>query len=220
MRLLLVDISSTCKFEHEDINKLVTELQNALSAKVEQMNDDIGSALKNITTMLGGNSEDNVEVKNIVNTQVKNTFTKDTVNEMTTACTRSQRQQIRLQNALDSSITNVRQATRAKVMGDMVAKNKTLNEAITKVENTGAAEGKQQNKGISDIIGSIIGGIAGIVGSVTNAYIAIAVVCGLVCCVCSIALPAIFMAAGESGVSKNLAGVATAAINKAGSMKP
>lgn len=215
-QLFQVEIDSSCELNDENTVTLQNAIAAELSAKASQENDETGAFLRGLTQMLGGGSGDNVSVQNTIENTIKNTFTKNNVNEMVKAFVGQQRLEIVIELAKNVNVKNVKQEIRSQVVGNMISKNEALIQAINDLDYQASAGGGQKNKGLTDIVDSVVGGIASLVGSVTNAYIAIAVVVALVCCLSSVMLPAIFMAAGKSGVSKNFAGVATAAINKAG----
>jgi hypothetical protein len=207
-----IELDSACQLEQEDVTKLQNDIAAKLEAKAQQQNDEVGSTLKTLMTILGGETKDDLDIRNRIETTIKNTFTKDTVNEMITAYTGEQGIQIMVGFARDTTVRDIKQELKAKVVADMVNKNTSLSEAVNTLDVQLTNEGQQVNRGLTSIIDTIGSTIGGIAGDITDTWKVAIIGVAVLCCCLIIFLPAIFMSFGQSGMSRNFSGVANRAM--------
>lgn len=181
-----MDISSSCKFEQADVDKMNSQLTNNLMAKAAESKDDFGESLKNVTSVFSGGQGG--KVGNVLNsTDVKSfvdkTFSVDSVNEMIAEYHLIQSLNMNVTSAKDTYIAAVKQTARVKALMSCLTKNSTVADALANIGNTSTSDASQKGQGLVDLgdslftnanqLGSNLGDSAfGAMGAVAYAWIA------------------------------------------------
>jgi hypothetical protein len=188
-------ISAECQVEESDIQRVNEQLVAQMESKAKQVNDDAGTFFKEL---LKFENKDSNEVKNTIKSHLKNTFTKNSVNEMLTEFKNRQKLEILVNQAKDSNIKGVVLQVKADVVSKMFLKNTSLMELVRSVDAKATAESDQENKGLVAIFESIMGVFTSLFGAFAWAGIASVVCCVCCCCiVCGLLLTGVIGGGGR-----------------------
>ena len=172
-------ISADCQVEESDVQKINEQLVAQMESKAKQVNDDAGTFFKEL---LKFENKDSNEVKNTIKSHLKNTFTKNSVNEMLTEFKSRQKLEILVNQSKDTNIKGVVLQVKADMVSKMFTKNTSLMELARSVDVKATAESDQENKGIVAMWQSLMGVFTALFGA--YAWTAIACIVCVVCCCC------------------------------------
>ncbi|KAL3158940.1 hypothetical protein ABBQ32_011338 [Trebouxia sp. C0010 RCD-2024] len=188
---------ASCTIDSNMINSLQSQLTQQLDQKMNTSDDDVGSALKTLTTTFNttkGNVTNNTSSEALVN----DTFNLSSVQSLVTTVAAGQSQIVNVANANDSSANGISQTLQITAMATLLSSNSVTAQAVTAVDNKTAQTTDASGRGLTDIVkdvGDTVGGAFKDVSSVGKVLII-----GGVACVCVI--PIMIMALGKSGAIK------------------
>lgn len=189
-------ISAECQVEEADVQKVNEQLVAKMESEAKQVNDDFGTFFKEL---LKFENKDSNEVKNTIKSHLKNTFTKNSVNEMLTEFKSRQKLEILVDQAKDTNIKGVVLQVKADVVSKMFLKNTSLMELARSVDAKTTSKSDQENKGIVAIWESIMGVFTSMFGAFAWGAIASIACCVCCCCVLCVLLLTGVIGGGGSG---------------------
>lgn len=191
------NITATTQLSDSDTTTVQNDLTAAITAKMADTSDDVGSALKSIATAAGGNNSSATSLNQSVSEIVTNNFTKDTVNKMINSYASGQSQVFKVTNST-ASAGGFAQSLQVQALTQMVTSSSTLNAAVTKADAASTTTNTTQSKGLTDIVedvGNTIGGAFKDLSSVGKTLVIGGVACVLI-------VPLVILSLGKSGAIK------------------
>ena len=161
-----VSLSASCTVLDDTSKAVRQDVVNAVTQKMNDTSDDLGTAMKGIVSSISKSSDSTVnqnQVQSLVDTTFTTTNLQTFVNNVATS------QAILINNGVATGVfNNLSQQSATQAMTDMVATNKTLEsvtQAVTNSADQAITKKSEVLPGVQDGIASLLGGIGSLFSS-------------------------------------------------------
>ena len=143
-----------CTMQNQTLTSLQSQLTSAIDQKMDQTDDAVGSALKDVVNLFNAKTNNTTNTTSSSNFVTQN-FTQSSVQQLISTVSASQAQIISLTNANDSTVQNVTQALAIQAMTTMLQNNQITSQVLAEVDQASTQSTTEKTTGLTDLFSSL-----------------------------------------------------------------